>query len=359
MKLLDLYILRKYLTTFVFVICILMAVIVVVDIVEKIDDFIKRAAPLKAIVFDYYLNLIPYFANLLSPLMIFIATVFVTAQLAARTELIAILSSGVSFIRIMVPYLIGACLVGALIFYLTGWVIPNANKVRLAFEKKYTKDPFYYSGRNMHRKVAPEMYVYLESYDNSRDVGYRFTQEHIVGTQIKAKLSAQSITWKPEIGKWQLSDYQIHNFNGLKETLIYGSTKDTIIPNLVPADFTSTFMQYETYTITELEELIGELIKRGDDGVAIYQIEKYVRFTSPFAILILTAMGVIVSARKSRQGVGFQIAFGFVLAFIYILIFIMTKSMAQVGSMPPILAVWIPNILFSIISFLLYFLVPR
>ena len=359
MKLIDRYIIRKYLTTFAFVVGILMAVVVVVDLVEKIDDFIKRNAPVKAIVFDYYFNFVPYFANLLSPITIFIATVFVTAQLAARTEIIAILSSGVSFRRLLLPYFFGACLVGGVIFYLTGWVIPNANKTRLAFEKKYTKDPFYYSGRNTHRKVAPELYVYLESYDNTRDVGWRFTQEHIVGTQLKSKLSAQSVTWLPEKKKWQLSEYRIQTFDGLKETITGGLQKDTLIPNLVPADFGNNYMQYETYTLTELEDLIGELIKRGDDGVAIYQIEKYIRFTSPFAIIILTMMGVIVSARKSRQGVGFQIAFGFVLAFTYILIFIMGKSLAQVGTIPPILAVWIPNFIFSVLSVVLYFVVPR
>ncbi|MDJ1471955.1 LptF/LptG family permease [Cytophagaceae bacterium DM2B3-1] len=359
MKILDWYIIKKYLSTFIFVVGILMAIIVVIDVVEKMDDFIKRNAPLKAIIFDYYLNFIPYYANLLSPITVFIATVFVTAQLAARTEIIAILSSGVSFRRVLVPYLIGSCVVGAMIFYLTGWVIPNANKTRLAFEKKYTKDQFYFSGRNIHRKVAPDLYVYLESYDNSRDIGYRFTEEKIIGTEMKAKLFAQSVTWIPEKSKWKLTDYRIHTFDGLKETISSGIQKDTIVPNLVPADFGNNYMQYETYTLTELEDLIGELIKRGDDGVEIYQIEKYLRFTSPFAIMILTMMGVIVSARKSRQGVGFQIAFGFVLAFAYILIFIMGKTLAQIGSIPPMVAVWIPNFIFAVLSFILYFVVPR
>lgn len=359
MKILDLYILKKYLITFVFVVGILMAVIVVIDIVEKMDNFIKHRASLKIIVFDYYLNFIPYYANLLSPITIFIATVFVTAQLAARTELVAILSSGVSFRRILVPYFIGACIVGAAIFYLTGWVIPNANKVRLAFENKYINDPFYYNGRNLHRKVTPELYVYLESYDNNRNVGYRFSQERIVGTQLKEKLTAQSVTWIPEKKRWKLDGYQIHTFDGLKETLSSGIQKDTLIPNLVPKDFENHYMAYETYTLTELETLIGELLKRGDDGVETYQIEKYIRFTSPFAIIILTMMGVIVSARKSRQGVGFQIAFGFVLAFAYILIFIMGKSLAQIGTIPPIVAVWIPNVVFASLSFVLYFVVPR
>jgi lipopolysaccharide export system permease protein len=358
LKLLDWYILKKFLSTFIFVVLILVAIIVVIDFTEKNDDFIKRNAPAGKILFDYYLNYIPYIANLLSPITVFIASVFVTAQLASRTEITAILASGVSFRRLMLPYIIGACLVGSVIFYFTGWVIPNANKVRVDFERQYIKDQFYNSDRNIHRKIAQNTYIYMESYDNIQNVGYRFTTEVIVGTNLKEKLESQRIIWQPEKKKWKLEAWKLRKFNGLHETLTYGIEMDTTL-NMLPKDFGSNYLLYETFTLPELERFIGELINRGDDGVATYQVEKYVRFTAPFAILILTLMGVIVSARKSRGGVGFQIAFGFVLAFVYILFFIMSKGLAEVGSINPILAVWLPNIIFSVVGVVMYFTVPR
>ncbi len=358
MKLLDRYILKKFLSAFLFVVLVLIAIIVVIDFTEKNDDFIKRSAGAKAIIFDYYLNFIPYYANLLSPITVFIATVFVTAQLASRTEIIAILSSGVSFRRVMVPYLIGSSIIGALIFYLNGWVIPDANKVRVEFEKKYLKDQFYNVDRNIHRKVAPQLYAYMESYDNTRDVGYRFTLEWIDGTNLKQKLEAERVVWQPGVGKWRLESFKNRTFEGDKETYMAGTYMDTTL-NMHPKDFGNNYALQETFTLPELDRFINELKNRGDDGVATYQIEKYVRFTSPFAMIILTLIGVIVSARKARGGVGLQIAIGFVLAFVYILFFIMSKSVAQVGSLNPILAVWLPNLIFSVIGVVMYFTVPR
>ncbi len=245
-----------------------------------------------------------------------------------------------------------------MIFYLTGWVIPDANKVRVDFERRYLKDTYYNTDRNIHRKVAPELYIYMESYDVSNDVGYRFTLEWITGTQMKQKIEANRIVWQPNEKKWRLELYKNRTFNGLQEKLIEGSHMDTTL-NMHPKDFGNNYLQYETFTLPELDRFIAELKSRGDDGIATYQIEKYVRFTSPFAIIILTLIGVIVSARKSRGGVGFQIAFGFLLAFVYILFFIMSKTMAQVGSINPILAVWLPNIIFALVGTVMYYTVPR
>jgi lipopolysaccharide export system permease protein len=358
MKIIDWYILKKFLSTFFFVVLILVAIIVVIDFTEKNDDFIKRKAPTKEIIVDYYLNFVPYIANLLSPITVFIATVFVTARLASHTEVIAILSSGISFIRLMKPYLVGAIIIGTGIFFLSGWIIPNANKVRVDFERKYLKDPYYNDSRNIHMKVAPETYVYVESYDVTRNVGYRFTLEHINDTQLKTKLVSQRIEWQPEKEKWKIYDYKIRSINGMSETLESGLEMDTTI-NLAPEAFDNNYLLYETFTLPELESFIGELQERGADNVAVYQIEKYLRFTSPFAIIILTMIGLIVSARKSRGGVGFQIAFGFVLAFIYILFFIMSRAIAQAGDISPMLAVWLPNMIFAGVGVLMYHTIPR
>ena len=179
MKLLDWYILKKFLTTFVFAVLILVSIILVIDFTEKNDDFIQENVPIAEIIFDYYINLIPFYANMLSPITVFIATVFVTAKLASHTEIVAMLSSGISFRRLLVPYIVGATLIGALIFGLIGWVIPNANKKSVAFQVKYVKSPYTYDSRNIHIKIAPDAYVYMESYNNNAHIGYNFSLEQI------------------------------------------------------------------------------------------------------------------------------------------------------------------------------------
>ena len=358
MKLLDQYIIGKFLKTYLFVVLILVSVICVIDFTEKNEDFIQHNLGASDIVMGYYRHLFPYWASLLSPITVFIATVFVTAQMASHTEVIAILSSGVSFRRMMVPYLIGSALIGMTNFALVGYVIPNANKVRIAFERKYVKSPFYFEERNIHIKVAPNTYVYMDSYMNSTNSGYRFTMEDIEGTTLRRKLESERITWDSTKRKWQIARYKLRTFEGDRETLSYGTGMDTLL-NLKPKDFDSNYMLYETFTLPELNRFIDELQSRGSDGVVTYQIEKYVRFTSPFAIIILCMIGVIVSARKSRGGVGFQIAFGFVLAFVYIIFFIMTKTISEVGGLNPIVGVWIPNVVFALVGVVLYKTVPR
>ncbi len=359
MKILDLYILKKFLKTYFFAVLIIVSIIMVIDYTEKVDDFINRKAPTKEILFDYYLNFIPYWANYISPLMVFIATVFFTANLAARTEIIAILSTGVSFLRLMRPYLIGATIVAIITFFMVAWVIPIANKTRIAFERKYVKETYYFSGRDVHIKVAPEVYSYMETYDSNSNVGYRFTLEKITDNTLVTKLSADRITWDSTRRKWTVHDYRIRTFlpDG-KEKLQFGTKIDTTL-NLTPKDFDSNYQLHETFTLPELNAHINKLNARGADGIEVFIVEKYMRFANPFTIIILTAMGLIVSARKARGGVGFQIALGFILAFVYIMFFMMSKGMAESGALPPILAVWLPNIIFGGIGVIMYYTVPR
>jgi lipopolysaccharide export system permease protein len=359
MKLLDKYILKKFLTTFVFVVLILVAVICVIDFTEKNDDFIKNNVSIKSILFDYYINLIPFYANMLSPITVFIATVFVTAKLASHTEVIAILSSGVSFKRFLVPYLMGAAIIGAVIFAMIGWVIPNANKTRVAFEIKYIKNPYTFDQRNIHFKLSPTSYAYLESYNNNANIGYRFTLETIENNTLKSKLMAEAISWNPEKNKWHMDRYSLRKINGDQEEIILHTTPVDTTLNLLPKDFASTYRLAETFTLPELNRYIQERFMRGADDIEIYLIEKYERFSYPFAIIILTVIGVILSSRKARGGVGFQIALGFILAFIFIIFVIMSRSLAQVGDVPPMVAAWIPSMVFSVIGIVLYKTVPR
>lgn len=358
MKLLDRYILKNFLITYVFTVLITLLIICVIDFTEKIDNFRKFNPPASEILLDYYANLIPYYANYLSPLLVFIATVFFTARMAARTEIIAIFSSGMSFFRMLVPYFIGSAMLALFTFYMVGWVIPRANKIRLGFEYKYIEDQYYFNQRNFHIKVAPKLYAYLESYNNASLTGYKFTLERIEGNQLKEKLTSDRIVWEPKKKKWTVFDYRIRKIDGLTETITQGTQIDTTL-NLSPKDFENDKNRFEELTLTQLNDYIDLLKLRGADGVETYLLEKYTRFTHPFAFIILTIIGVVVSARKSRRGSGLQIAFGFILAFVYLLFFMLAKGIAESGTIPAIVAVWLPNIIFAAIGFVLYKTLPR
>ncbi len=358
MKLLDWYILKRFLQTYIFVVMVIVLVVVMIDYTEKVDNFHKNNVTAGEILGQYYLNFVPYWANYISPLMVFIATVFLTSRLAARTEIIAMLSSGISFVRLLFPYLLGASVLAVLTYFMVNYIIPKANKTRIAFEIKYINNPYTYSGRNVHIKIAPNTYAYLESYNNQSNTGYKFTLERVEGNQLKAKLSADRIEWDTKKKKWGIYDYTVRSINGPTETLTPGTHVDTTL-NLKPDDFGSDFNLFETLTLPELNRHIELLQSRGADGVETYLIEKYSRDTRPFAIIILTVIGVIMSARKSRRGVGWQVALGFFLAFTYLLFFMLAKGIAQEGFLNPIIAVWLPNLIFASIGLLLYNTIPR
>ena len=357
MKLIDKYILKKFLGAFVFTVLIIVSVILVIDVTEKTDKFVKAGVSTGEIL-SYYLDFIPWIANFITPLTTFIATVFITAQMAGRTEIVAILSSGVSFRRMLLPYFIGASAIATLSFVLTGWIIPNSNKSRLAFEIEHLKSKFYYNERNIHLQVAPNTYLYMRSYNNQSNVGYNFTLERVEGTQLKEKLSANRISWDNNKEKWKLTTWKTLSIDSALETLDKGKEMDTTLA-IHPSEFENNYRNYDGMTIDELNGEIDKLTLRGASNVEIYQVEKYSRFTSPFAILILTFMGVIVSSKKTRGGAGFQIALGFLLSFLFIIFFILSKSIAEAGNMHPMLGVWIPNIVFGGISLLMYKYVPR
>lgn len=357
MKILDWYILKKFIATWMFTVMILISIITVIDFVEKNDKFIQHELEMVTIV-QYYLNYIPYLANLLTPITVFIAVVFVTSKLAGHTEIIAMLAGGISFRRLLFPYFVGALLIAVLNFYLNAWVIPDANKDRIAFEIAYTKRPFYYTDRDIHIKVAANSYAYMESYNNQRDVGYRFTLETIEDKLLLEKLSARRIEWDTAISKWQLKDWELRKIDGFKETVTKGGVLDTTLA-ITPKDFSNMQGMHEALNLHELNDYIDELRSRGAENVEIYQIERYIRYMAPFAVLILSFIGVVVSARKSRGGTGAQIALGFVIAFIYILFFIMSRAIAETSAMNPVLAVWLPNMVFSIVGVFMYKMVPR
>lgn len=377
MRLIDRYILKRFLSTFFFVVLILLAVITVIDLTEKMDKFAK--AQLKAgQIAMYYLDFIPWIGSLITPITIFIATVYVCARMAGHTEVIAILSSGVSFRRFLVPFFVGAFIVAAISFVLNGWIIPNSNKSRLAFELQYVKNKYYFEQRNVHIQVAPDVYLYMQSYNNNNQTGYNFTLEKFVENKLVEKLSAKRIEWDSTKQKWRMRDWSVKRVDavfekasnpevapglqdravGARDSLLRGDAKDTTLI-IHPKEFENDYRKYDGLTLNELNDYIRTLRSRGSTGVEVYQVEKYTRYSAPFTIFILVFMGAIVSSRKSRGGTGVQIALGFFLSFIFILFFTLFRTFAETGGWPPEISVWIPNLIFGTISIFMYKYVPR
>ncbi len=377
MKILDTYILKRFLSTFFFVVLILLAVITVIDLTEKMDKFAKAGLNGMQIL-SYYLDFIPWIGSLLAPITIFIATVYVCSRMAGHTEIIAMLSSGISFRRMLVPYFIGAFLVGIINFVLNGWVIPNSNKSRLEFEMQYLKSKYYYDQRNVHIQVAPDVYLYMQSYNNSNQTGYHFTIERFENNRLVEKLNANRIEWDSVKQKWTLRDWTVKKVESVfevastpesvpgfdspriaaKDSVTGGPALDTALV-IQPKEFESDYRKYDGLTLNELDDYINTLRARGSTGIEVYEVEKYTRYTSPFTIFILVFMGVIVSSRKSRGGTGPQIALGFLLSFVFILFFTLFRTFAETGALPPQISVWIPNIIFGVISAMMYKYVPR
>ncbi len=357
MKILDWYILKKFLKSYLFVVFVIELVVVIIHITEQNENYIKHELS-AAQIFSYYMDYIPYIAGMITPITIFITVVFMTSQLAQHSEIIAMLSSGVSFRRLMRPYMMGAIIIALISFYFGGWVIPNGNKDRVAFELQYIKSAYHFTDRNIHIKIAPTTLLYLQSYNVGNNVGYKPTLETIEDGILIDKLEASRMEWQPETEKWKFRNWKKREIKGMEEIFSHGKMMDTTL-RIHPKDFASDYSRFETLTMNELYEYIDELKMRGADDIEVYEIEKYIRYTSPFAALILTFIGLGVSARKARGGAGFQIALGFLLAFIYIIFFIFSRTSAEAGSISPIIAIWIPNIIFTVIGVLIYQTVPR
>ncbi len=348
-KILDLYIIRKFLGTFFFALALIISIAIVFDISEKIDDFLEREAPLRTIIFDYYLNFIPFFANLFSPLFIFISVIFFTSRMAGQTEIIAILASGVSFKRLLLPYIAASLMLALLSFYLNNFVIPHSNTVRINFETKYIKNPYIFKNRHVHRQIAPGQFIYLESFNNIDKIGYQFSFEKIEDNKVVFKILSERIYWDTLKNKWTLENYFTREINGLNEKIASGYRMDTIFA-FYPDEFSRRTNFIETMDTPALNHYIKQETLRGSEEVPFYLVEKYKRLSYPFATFILTIIGVSLSSRKVRGGIGVQIGAGILLSFTYIMFMQVSQTFATNGNLPAWLAVWIPNIVYSIIA---------
>jgi lipopolysaccharide export system permease protein len=359
LKMLDMYVIRKFLSSFFLSIVLILSIVVIFDLSEKIDDFLESGVALKTILREYYLNFIPYFAVLFSSLFAFIAVIYFTSRMAYNTEIIAILSSGMSFRRFLVPYMISATFIAALSFYLSDQVIPHANKVKLAFEEQYIKmKPVRFKTTNFHRQIEPGIYIYLQNYSTVSKVGYQFTIEKFEDGKLVSKMFADQIRWDTTINKWEARRYYIRTIDGLNETLEEGRVLDTAIA-VHPDDFKMRVNIVETMSLKELDDFIKKQLMQGETNVVAYQIERHNRIAFPFTTFILTLIGVAVSSKKLRGGIGMQIAIGVVISFIYILFIQFSKQFAIGGLLPVMLAVWLPNIFFLLVALLLMRFAPR
>ncbi|MFN5323600.1 MAG: LptF/LptG family permease [Bacteroidota bacterium] len=358
LKKLDLYIIRKFLTTFLFAIALIIMIAIVFDISEKIDDFIERKAPINAILFDYYLNFIPYFANLFSPLFIFISVIFFTSKMASQTEIVAILSSGVSFRRLVMPYMLVAGIIASTSYYLNGWVIPRANKTRLAFENVYIKNPYVLKSRNIHRQIKPGEFIYFESFNTINKSGFRFTYEKFKDLQLTYKFSSERLVWDTLSNKWRAENWYIRQINGQSETYTTGFSKDTTF-GFLPSEFATRENNIITFDNEELDAFIADKKMRGAEGIQFDLVERYRRSSFPFATFILTLIGVSLSSRKARGGIGIQLGAGILLSFTYIMFMQVTTTFATNGNLSAQVAVWIPNLVFAVVALLLYRSAPK
>jgi lipopolysaccharide export system permease protein len=365
MKILDKYILKKILSTFFFVVLILVAIICIIDLTEKIDKFVLFKLS-KMVILGYYFDFTVWIAGFLSPITIFIAIIYVTSRLAAHTEIVAILGSGISFRRFLLPYFMAATIVAVMSFFLNGWIIPRSNHNRLVFEMQYFQNKYYFDKRNVHMQVAPNVYLFIQNFNNQANTGYQFSLERFDQDRLVEKLSADNIQWDSVKHKWKLmfwkrkkvdSIFQVQKTSDIS-LVEKGDNMDTTLV-ITPKDFENDSKMYGGMTNSELTEKIETLRFRGSTGVEAYEVERHIRYSSPFYIYVLVFMGAIVSARKSRGGTGFQIALGFLLAFIFILFFTITRTFAETGALSPILAAWLPNIIFGFIALLMYKFVPR
>lgn len=354
----DRYIIRKFLGTFFYAIALIILIVIIFDVSERVDDFIENKAPLNEILFVYYLNFIPYFINLFSPLFTFIAVIFFTSRMAFNTEIVAILSNGVSFKRLLVPYIVSAIFLSFLSIYLSNFMIPNANANRLDFESKYIRKQTRFRDRNIHLQIQPGTFIYLESFNERNNIGYSFALEKIKDGSLVYKMIAETIRWQEDEKYWRITNFHTRTIDGLNETLRSERYLDTIL-NFTPADFMHDISDMETMTFRALNDFIESEKIKGSDHIKYYLVEKHRRIAFPFSTLVLTIIGFSLSSRKVKGGIGLHLGMGIGLSFSFILFMQVTTTFATNGNLPAWLSLWIPNFVFALLGAYLLIKAPK
>lgn len=352
LQIIDIYILKKFLGTYFFSTILILAVISMFDITEKLDAFLK--APLKETLFDYFLSFLPYFALQLAPLFTFISVIFFTTKLADHSEIIAMLSSGISFNRLMRPYMIGAAVIASLTFVLSNYIIPPSNQQRLDYQNKYVRNKRVDTGTDIQLMASPDVVFYIGRFENSTKTGYRFSMDRFKDKELVSRMTASRVEYdSTRQYHWKMSNWMIRDFDGMSEKIRKGTTKDTVIP-VEPRDFMIQRNDQETLTTPQLTEYINKQKKRGVANITPFEIEKEKRYAATAAAFILTLIGLSLSAKKVKGGMGINIGIGLALSFSYILFSALTSQFAISGMTTPFIAMQIPNLIYLLIGLILY-----
>jgi len=358
MKIIDWYIFKKFIGTFVYAISLLIIIVIIFDVSENIDSFLKNNAPVKDIIVDYYINFIPYFINLFVYLFTFISVIFFTSKMAGNTEIIAILSSGVSFMRFLRPYLFASLLLGIISFYLGNFLIPKTNEIRRDFKDKYMESLSKDKDRNIHIQVEKGVFVYVENYNSKLNIGYKFTIEKFKDQELTYKLLSDRIELDSAGTGWKIMNYTERMIDGMHEYVRQGKELDTTF-NLKPTDLYQIKEDFEVMNFWELRNHIKSEKLKGSGSMVSYEVEMQKRLASPAAILILTFIGAALSSRKVRGGIGMHLGLGIAITFSYILFMQFSTVFATFGNLSPVLAAWIPNMIYAVLGIYLIMKAPK
>lgn len=358
LSILDIYIIKKLLLTFFLAIFLIIMIAIIFDLSERLDDFISNNAPIKGLIFDYYLNFIPHFANLFGHLFFFIAVVFVCSKLAANSEIIAVLSSGISFKRMLRPFILTAIFIGVVNLWLSNVLIPKVNIPRLEFEKVYYRNPYSNQFYNIHLQPKIGEQVYVQHFTNKNNTAYKFTQEIIKDGQITKKTYAERIVFDSSAMDWIMLNYHIREIKDKEEKIEKGEQKHIDI-GILPNEFNLNQIKVEVLDYKQLNESIEREELKGNSVVTELKIEKYQRLLNPFAYIILTVIGVALSSHKKRGGIGLNLAIGIILAFSLIMMMKLTNVFATNSSLSPFFATAVPLLIYAVIAFILVRKTPK
>jgi lipopolysaccharide export system permease protein len=363
MKKIDRYILLKYLTTFFFCLILFTAIVVVVDISEKTDNFVKSKLPVSRIITDYYFGFIPRIDAMLFPLFVFISVIFFTSKMAGRSEIIAILSSGVSFRRFLLPYVVGGIFLSAVLWVGYQYVVPKANLKWAIFEIKYidNQNPANLnsnSKRNLYFKLDSNSYVGIREYDTILKSGKGFFVQRFEKNRMVSNLRSEQFSWDSTKSKWKLSNAVERKLDSISERVIR-SNELMVSYNFKPRDLRRDNYLKDQMPTPELNEFIKLERLRGSEMLNTLLVERYNRDAIPVSVLILTIIGAVLASRKIRGGSGLHLAIGVIISVLYILFSRFSLVFATKGSFTPFLAAWTPNIIFGILAFYLYKKAPK
>ncbi len=362
-KLIDRYILKKFFGTFVFTMLVITVIAVVIDTSEKADDFVKSGLSAKQLIMVYYIGFIPFIMSMIYPLMVFIAVIYFSSKMAGRSEFIAILAGGVRYNRMLRPYIVGSVFLSLIFWLASQYWVPKANEIRTDFQavyvdrnSSYNSDP--YKNSNFYLRVDPVTFVGFKLYDTLNKTASNFFLQRLKNNSITYNVRAENVKWDANKKDWKLSSVVERTIDGVKETL---TKKDSMHVNLnvQPKELRRDDYLKDKLTTPELHQFIHMEEVRGSEGLNTFKVELYHRDATPFSVIIMALIGAIIGSRKIRGGSGLHLAVGIVLAAIFVVMDKFAVTFSTKGNLPPLLAAWLPNMIFSGVAWVWYMKTPK